>query len=312
MSSWNSSDIPDQTGRTVLITGANSGLGKHTARVLGERGARVLLACRDTTRGKQARDEVAALAPVRPELVELDLADLASVRTAAADVRERTGDGLDVLINNAGVMFTPRRSTADGFELQIGTNHLGHSALTWLLMPALTTRAGARVVTVSSIAHHGPGLDVADLNFERRSYDPMRAYSQSKRANLLFARHLQRVADASGADLRSIAAHPGMSSTNLTANTARNLGLPSAVDPLVSLGTRAVTQPVEQGALPQLFAATAPGARGGDYIGPSGVGEFRGGPKRAKVNPGARDEQLARRLWEVTAELTGVTPAPQA
>ncbi|MBE9373188.1 SDR family NAD(P)-dependent oxidoreductase [Saccharopolyspora sp. HNM0983] len=312
MTSWSTSDIPDQTGRAVLITGANSGLGKYTARILAERGARVLLACRDTARGEQARDEVADVAPIRPELVELDLADLKSVRRAAADVRERTGDALDVLINNAGVMFVPHRSTADGFELQTGTNHLGHAALTWLLMPALTTRPAARVVTVSSIAHRGHGLDAEDLDFKRRTYNPMRAYSQSKLANLLFAQQLQRAADAAGADLRSIAAHPGMTSTNLTANSSKMLGLPRAVDAVVALGTRAVTQPVEQGALPQLFAATAPGARGGDYIGPSGFREIHGAPKRASMIPAARDEQLARRLWEVTAEKTGVDPAPQA
>ncbi|MDT7711736.1 MAG: hypothetical protein QOG46_425, partial [Pseudonocardiales bacterium] len=185
MTGWTEADIPDQTGRTVLVTGANSGLGLQTSTVLAARGAAVLLACRDLKRGRAALDRVrAGSGGSDATLVELDLADLASVRKAADEVRAITGDRLDVLVNNAGVMATPPRRTVDGFELQIGTNHLGHAALTWLLGPALLP--GARVVTVSSLGHRGGGLDVDDLNFERRPYRPVSAYNASKLANLLF------------------------------------------------------------------------------------------------------------------------------
>ncbi|GAA4862877.1 oxidoreductase [Saccharopolyspora rosea] len=311
MARWTTADIPDQTGRTVLITGANSGLGLHSATALAQRGARVLLACRDAERGRSALREVAASAATSPELVELDLADLASVHRAAAEVRDRTGDALDVLMNNAGVMATPRRRTRDGFELQLGTNHLGHAALTWLLMPALRNRPGARVVTVSSLAHRGGGLDVDDLNFTARRYDPVRAYAQSKLANLLFSQELHRAARRAGLDLVSAAAHPGMSDTELTTNSARLRRVPAAVHSLLGLASRLVLQPASQGALPQLYAATAPNVRGGDYFGPSGLGESRGHPARARMRRAALDERTARRLWAATAELTGVQPDPE-
>jgi protochlorophyllide reductase len=183
MPQWTANDIPDQTGRTVLITGANSGLGLAAAGLLADRGARVLMACRSPERGKEALRTVGGTA----ELVKLDLADLGSVREAAEDVRARTGDRLDVLMNNAGVMMTPKQRTADGFELQFGTNHLGHAALTWLLMPALRTVPGARVVTLSSMAARPGRVDLADPQFEHRRYQPNTAYSQAKLANLMFA-----------------------------------------------------------------------------------------------------------------------------
>jgi NAD(P)-dependent dehydrogenase (short-subunit alcohol dehydrogenase family) len=307
---WTASDIPDQSGRTVLITGANSGLGLHSALLLARKGAKVLLACRSAERGRAALAQVAAGANTKPELVELDLADLGSVRSAAADVRERTADALDVLMNNAGVMAPPKRETQDGFELQIGTNHLGHAALTWLLIPALRERPGARVVTVSSLAHQGGNLDTADLNFTRRRYSPLAAYSQSKLANLLFAFQLDRSAREHGLDLVSVAAHPGLSATEIAFNSARQHSLPALLGKGAQLATKLIAQPVTKGVLPQLFAATAPEVSGGQYYGPDGIGETRGHPKLAKPSSTASDRDIAERLWKVTTELTGVAADP--
>lgn len=300
--SWSEAEIPDQTGRTVLITGANSGLGLRSARVLAGMGARVLLGCRSAERGRAA----VALVGRNAELVELDLADLASVRKAAADVRERTGDKLDVLMNNAGVMGPSLRHTIDGFELQFGTNHLGHAALTWLLMPAV--RDG-RVVTVSSVAARGGGFSLADPNFTHRRYSPAVGYSQSKLANLVFAAELARRARAAGLSLVSAAAHPGMSDSDLVANWARLRGFPRLAKVLgwaVKLGC----QSVEDGALPQLYAATAPDVRSGEYFGPRWAFEMWGPPTRIPMRPAASDPALGSALWELTASLTGITPDP--
>ncbi|QGK69384.1 SDR family NAD(P)-dependent oxidoreductase [Allosaccharopolyspora coralli] len=310
MTKWTEADIPDQTGRTVLVTGANSGLGLRSAELLASRGARVLMACRDPERGRAAVDRVRAVSSTDPELVTLDLADLASVRKAAESVRELTGDTLDVVMNNAGIMAVPHRTTADGFELQVGTNHLGHAGLTWLLMPALRSRPGARVVTLSSIAHLGGNLDVADLNFGSRSYTPAKGYTQSKLANLMFAVELDRRVQAAGLDLVSVAAHPGMSETELPGNSIRMRTTSSVVDKLTRLGNKVVTQPVERGVLPQLYAATAPGVRGGEYYGPNGFRELRGWPALAKKLRAASDERTGRALWSVTADLTGIDPDP--
>lgn len=306
MTQWNEANIPDQSGRTVLITGANSGLGLHSAQALAARGARILLACRNAQRGEAAREQVAATAMVEPEVVELDLTDLSGVRTAAGEIRNRCADTLDVLLNNAGVMATPKRQTQDGFELQLGTNHLGHALLTWLLLPAL--RPGARVVNVSSLAHRFGGLDLTDLNFRNRFYDPVRAYGQSKLANLLFMFELDRRVESSGRDLISVAAHPGMSSTELTSNSAQMFGTPGRLKQAVSLGTRYLTQPAERGALPQLYAATAPDVHGGEYYGPNGMGEIHGYPKHARLSRTARDPRLARQLWNATSELVQLEP----
>ncbi|GAA4418218.1 oxidoreductase [Actinokineospora soli] len=301
---WSEADIPDLTGRTVLVTGANSGLGLRTAQVLAAKGAHVLMGCRSVDKGKAALATIDGAA----ELLSLDLADLASVRKAAVEVRERTGDRLDVLINNAGVMGTPQRTTADGFELQIGTNHLGHAALTWLLMPAIT----GRVVTLSSIAHRGPGLDVTDLNWQRRRYRASAAYSASKLANLVFAVELDRRLRAAGSDVISVAAHPGMTDTELAANSSRARGrIGNALASTVSFGNRLITQSVARGALPQLYAATAPDVTGGEYFGPKGPLEVFGAPGRARPRKAAHNADLGRRLWERTAELTGVAPDPQ-
>ncbi|WP_199443369.1 oxidoreductase [Umezawaea beigongshangensis] len=307
MPKWSDTDVPDQTGRTVLITGANSGLGLRSAEVLASRGARVLLACRSPERGRTALERVRALGDA--ELVRLDLADLASVRAAAADVRERTGDSLHVLMNNAGVMAAPRGATADGFERQFGTNHLGHAALTWLLMPALRATPGSRVVTLSSLAHRMGGLSLHDPNYERRRYAPWAAYGQAKFANLLFSAELDRRLRAAGDDVIAVAAHPGLSRTELGANAARSWGNP-LLRRMTGLWDHIGTQRVEIGALPQLYAATAPGVDGGDYFGPDTLFEMRGHPKPAARSAAARDPETASKLWELTARLTGVTPDP--
>jgi NAD(P)-dependent dehydrogenase (short-subunit alcohol dehydrogenase family) len=302
--------MPDQTGRTVLVTGATSGLGLASAVALARAGARVLLTARDPERGAAALERVRGRAGsgAAAELVELDLADLASVRRAAGDVRERTGDALHVLMNNAGVMGTPFGRTADGFETQIGTNHLGHAALTWLLMPALRAAGGARVVTLSSLAHRGGGLDVDDLDSTRRRYRPDRAYSASKLANLLFAAELDRRLRDAGDDVASVAAHPGLTDTELLGNSAR-LRSPRLA-PLAGLVNKLITQPVGTGVLPQLYAATAPQVRGGDYIGPGSFGETRGHPAPARRTAAALSVELAGRLWDATAAATGVRPDP--
>ncbi|KAA2264339.1 SDR family NAD(P)-dependent oxidoreductase [Solihabitans fulvus] len=308
MANWTEADLPDQSGRTVLITGANSGLGLRSAAVLAGRGARVLLACRSPERGERALAEVLA-GGGEAELLALDLADLGSVRAAAAEVRERTGDALDVLMNNAGVMAPPLRRTADGFESQFGTNHLGHAALTWLLLPALRTRPGARVVTLSSLAHEQGRLNFDDPNFERRRYRAWSGYAQSKLANLLFALELDRRVRTEGLDLVSVAVHPGVTATELSANMGRNRG-----SALLDAGGRVVNalfaQRVEAGALPQLYAATAAGVRGGEYYGPDGFRGMRGHPALARMTSAARDPRAGERLWELTAELTGVAPEP--
>ncbi|MCE7011922.1 oxidoreductase [Kibdelosporangium philippinense] len=300
MANWSEADIPDQTGRTALITGANSGLGLRSAKVLAGMGARVLVAARDTERGNSAVAEIGGKA----ELVELDLADLASVRKAATEIRERTGDKLDILMNNAGVMGTPFTRTTDGFEMQFGVNHLGHAALTWLLMPAIKD---ARVVTVSSHAAKGPGLNLDDPNFERRRYSIAASYAQSKLANVIFMIELGRRAKAAGLGLVSTGGHPGMAATNLVGNSVRQRDL-GAVGKVLDWGMMRFCQPVTLGALPQLRAATEPGLRSGDYFGPKWAMELWGPPEKTRPRAAAFNEELGRRLWDLSAELTGVTP----
>jgi NAD(P)-dependent dehydrogenase (short-subunit alcohol dehydrogenase family) len=299
--SWTERDIADQSGRTVVITGANSGLGLRAATLLGEHGARVLLACRSRERGEEAAGKVRG-----GELVLLDLADLASVRVAAAEIRERTGDKLDLLINNAGITWPPLRRTIEGYESTFATNHLGHAALTWLLMPALRGGTDARVVHVASIAARGGMLDLADPNFHHHRYNGGTAYSQSKQANLIFALELDRRLRAAGDKISSLVAHPGMTDTELFPNSMRHrgrlmLGLSRVLNSLI-------TQSVEAGTLPLLYAALAPEAQG--YYGPAGPFEIRGGVGQANVPKSSTAEPVARRLWELTAELTGVTPDP--
>ncbi|OQO89292.1 protochlorophyllide oxidoreductase [Saccharomonospora piscinae] len=312
-SAWTEADIPDQSGRTVLVTGANSGLGLHTARVLAARGATVLLACRDAGRGQRALAAVRTVARAEPALVSCDLASLDSVRRCAERARELTDDRLDVLISNAGIMAPPRTETADGFEAQFATNHLGHAALTWLLMPALRRGTEARVVTVASLVGHRGRLDLADPHFHRRRYNPATAYAQSKLANIVFAQELQRRLTDAGSTVRSVAAHPGYTRTGLTTAMAGAYAQP-LVRAVMSAGARigdlALGQPARTGTLPQLYAATAPDVRGGDYLGPHGPGGVRGYPTRVRVPRRALDPHTGRGLWELTADLTRVTPDP--
>jgi NAD(P)-dependent dehydrogenase (short-subunit alcohol dehydrogenase family) len=301
--SWSADDIPDLTGRTAVVTGANSGIGYRAAVELARHGAAVTLAARDPGRGADALRRLRADVPgADVTLGSLDLADLASVRAFAAAYGP---EGLDLLVNNAGVMAPPLRRTADGFESQFGTNHLGHFALTGLLLPRLLARPGARVVTVTSGAHRAGAIDFADLD-ARTSYHKWPAYAQSKLANLLFAFELQRRADAAGVDLRSVAAHPGYAATNLQTAGPRLAGSKVA-EAGAALVTRLVGQPDSRGALPTLRAATDPAVRGGEVFGPDGFLEMRGAPKQVTVSRRARDRALAERLWTVSEEKTGVT-----
>jgi NAD(P)-dependent dehydrogenase (short-subunit alcohol dehydrogenase family) len=292
MTPWSTTDIPSQAGRTVVVTGGNSGLGLATARALAAAGARVVLAVRDTGRGEQAAAGLTGQVEVR----RLDLADLSSVREFAAAWR---GD-LDVLVNNAGIMAVPQARTADGFELQFGTNHLGHFALTNLLLPHVT----GRVVTVSSGLHRSGRIVLDDLNWERRSYSPTGAYGQSKLANLLFTLELQRRLTAAGSPVRATAAHPGWAATNLQSGSGSRLK-----DAVMAVGNRLVAVSGDQGALPTLFAAIAD-VPGGSYAGPDGT-LVRGAPTLAGRSAAASDPVLARELWTASAGLTGVDlPAP--
>jgi NAD(P)-dependent dehydrogenase (short-subunit alcohol dehydrogenase family) len=302
MARWTAQDIPDQSGRVALVTGANSGLGYHTALELARRGARVVVASRSDVRGKEAVARIIAEVPTADlDLRGLDLADLASVRAFADGVRA-SYPSLDLLINNAGVMAIPRQVTADGFEMQFGTNHLGHFALTGLLLPLLLAKPGSRVVTVSSTAHKPGRIDFDDLMSER-SYRRWKVYSNTKLANLLFAFELQRRLAANDAKTMSVAAHPGTSATNLVAVSAADNIIKRLVMPA---GARLISQSAAKGALPQLYAATAPDVKGGEYFGPNGIGESFGYPKRVDSVPASKDPETARRLWEVSEELTGV------
>jgi NAD(P)-dependent dehydrogenase (short-subunit alcohol dehydrogenase family) len=303
---WTSADIPDQSGRLAIVTGANSGLGLVTARELARAGARVVMTSRNEAKGEEAVRAVEVLAPgaeLELELEQLDLASLESVRAFAERVRERHAE-IDLLINNAGVMATPRRETADGFELQFGTNHLGHFALTGLLLDTLEGQEDARVVTLSSGAHRGGRIAFDNLEGRRR-YFRWSAYGQSKLANLMFALELDRRLHAAGSTIKSLAAHPGWSATKL-----QTTGPPKLDTLLMAPVNKFFAQDADMGALPTLYAATGPGLEGGSYIGPDGIGEMRGHPTRVSPSRTARDEALARRLWEVSEEMTGVKVAP--
>ncbi len=289
--------LPDLAGRTVIVTGANSGIGRAAAAALAGAGAHVVLAVRSTDKGERAAAQMGGDTEVRA----LDLASLASVREFASAWEGE----IDVLINNAGVMVPPLGRTADGFELQFGTNHLGHFALTNLLLPQIA----GRVVTISSTAHRMGHIDFDDLNWERRKYRAWSAYGQSKLANMLFTSELQRRLTAAGSEVIATAAHPGYASTNLQFHSGRR-----SWDLLMGLGNRVLAQSEEGGALPTLYAAFAP-VPGDSFAGPGGFMEQRGAPKLVQRTRAARDTGTARRLWEVSEELTGVPfplPAPVA
>ena len=285
---WTTADLPDQTGRRIVITGGNSGIGKWAAAGLARAGAQVIIAVRDVTRGRQAADEIGAGVEVRA----LDLADLDSVRAFA----DQDSQPIDVLINNAGLMAPPLGRTKDDFEMQFGVNHLGHFALTNLLLPRITDR----VVTVASGAHRRGRIELADLNWTSRRYQPWDAYCQSKLANLLFTLELERRLTESGSRVRAVAAHPGWAATNLQGRTGNRIG-----DWLVLRANKVFAQSAEMGALPLAYAASMD-IPGGSYVGPRGRRESGGYPTLVGRSAAASDAGMARRLWAASEELTGV------
>jgi NAD(P)-dependent dehydrogenase (short-subunit alcohol dehydrogenase family) len=291
---WTERDVPGQRGRVAVVTGANTGLGFETARVLAARGASVVLAVRNVKKGRQAAARMSGDVTVQA----LDLTSLESIRAAAEDLRAAHAR-IDLLINNAGVMYTPKQTTQDGFEMQFGTNHLGHFALTGLLLDLLLPVPGSRVVTVSSLGHRiRAAIHFDDLQSER-SYNRFAAYGQSKLANLMFTYELQRRLATQGTTA-AVAAHPGMSDTELARNSPAFVRLPlTELAPLM-------TQKAAKGALPTLRAATDPAVLGGQYYGPGGVGEFRGHPRLVTSSPQSYDVAVQQRLWAVSEDLTGV------
>ena len=301
---WTTAEISDQRGRVALITGANTGLGFQAAKVLAGRGATVVLACRDGARASEAVTRIRAAVPgAEVATLHLDLASLASVRAAAGDFRDRYRR-LDLLINNAGLMIPPYGRTADGFESQFGVNHLGHFALTGLLLDRLLQTPGARVVTVSSNAHHRGTVNFDDLQSQHR-YHAMTAYAQSKLANILFTYELQRRLASANAPASAVAAHPGAAGTDLTRHSPAHFRF--VAHPRTRFLFGWLIQDPERGALPILRAATDGAAVGGDYFGPDGWREFTGRfPVRVATSPAARDEDLQQRLWAESEQLTGV------
>jgi NAD(P)-dependent dehydrogenase (short-subunit alcohol dehydrogenase family) len=294
--------MPSMAGRTAVVTGANSGLGFVTARYLASAGAQVVMACRNPERAASALERLRTLEPsANVEVRLLDLSDLSSVRAFA----DGLSGPLHLLVNNAGLMAIPYQQTAEGFEMQFGTNHLGHFALTGLLMPALLAQPKSRVVTVSSDAHRIGRINFSDLQSEQR-YSKWRAYGQSKLSNLLFARELSRRASLAGQDLLSVAAHPGYASTNLQLAGPKMAG--SKVGEIgMKIGNAVLGQSDVNGAVPTLYGATGPGLRGGEYLGPDGLFAIRGsGAKPMSPSKAALDDETARRLWDVSEQLTGV------
>ncbi|MCX4991080.1 MULTISPECIES: oxidoreductase [unclassified Streptomyces] len=305
MSGWNAQAVPDQRGRTAVVTGANSGLGYVTARELARLGARVVLACRSELRGTEAVNRLVAEVPgAEAEFIRLDLGELDSVREFAS-VCERTHDRLDLLVNNAGVMALPLGRTADGFETQFGVNHLGHFALTGLLLPMIAETPGARIVTLSSMVHALSDIDIDDLNSEKGPYRRWIAYARSKTANLLFTHELARRLSHAGSDVVAAAAHPGYASTNLQTAGPRLEGRKGA-ERFMEIGNRVFAQSAEAGALPTLYAATAPGVRPDTFVGPS-FAMWRGSPATSWRAGRTRDDLAGERLWAASERLTGVT-----
>lgn len=307
---WTTDDIPDQTGRTVVVTGANSGIGFETSRELARNGARVILACRSIDRGTEAAREIQdEFEDADVAVGRLDLAELDSIHTFAERVAEKEGP-IDVLVNNAGVMAIPRAKTRRGFEMQFGVNHLGHFALTTLLLDSLAE--DARIVTVSSAVHEQGEIDFEDLHGED-SYSKWEAYAQSKLANVLFAYELDRRLDAAESDRLSVGVHPGYANTNLQGRGPRKAGSRLRLAGMKVANALFAQSPVD-GALPVLYAATAPGVQSGAYYGPGGFLNMRGPPEKQESSPASYDRQTARLLWEVSEEQTGVTselPEPE-
>ena len=302
--SWTADDIPDLSGKTIVVTGGNSGIGYEAALALARRHAQVVLACRNLDKANAAAAHIVASAPGAVlEVMQLDLSSLASVR-AFADAYHKRHSELHVLCNNAGVMALPYRTTADGFEMQFGTNHLGHFALTGLLLDCLLKIDGARVVNVSSTGHRMGRIRFDDLQW-KNGYRKWFAYGQSKLANLLFTFEMQRRVDACGAKLLSVACHPGYAATNLQAAGPKMEGS-SFKEALIQFGNRFFSQSAAMGALPTLYAAVSPEVHGGDYIGPDGLGETWGHPVKVGCSAAAKDATVAARLWEISEQLTSV------
>jgi NAD(P)-dependent dehydrogenase (short-subunit alcohol dehydrogenase family) len=292
---WDSNNIPDQKGRVAIVTGSSSGIGYETARVLDEKNAKVIIAVRNLQKGNAAAHKILDRHPnADVEVMQLDLANLESVRNFAVEFKNNFSR-LDLLINNAGVMMPPYSKTADGFELQFGTNHLGHFALTGLLLGLIKSTPGSRIVNVSSSVHTYGDLDLDDLNWEKRPYKKMKSYGDSKIANLYFTYELQRRLDRNGGNTLVAASHPGWTATELQ----RYSGLLSFLNHFFS-------QDITMGALPTLYAAVDTDVKGGDYYGPSGWREMKGYPKKVESNKLSHNEEIARKLWEISEELTGV------
>jgi NAD(P)-dependent dehydrogenase (short-subunit alcohol dehydrogenase family) len=301
---WTADDMPDLSGKTVVVTGGNSGIGYEAALQFARKKARTILACRSLDKANVAAAQIVASNPgALVEVMELDLSSLASIRSFA-DAFHKSHQTLELLVNNAGVMALPYRKTVDGFEMQFGTNHLGHFALTGLLLDVLLAAQSARVVNVSSGAHRMGRIRFDDLQWER-SYYKWFAYGQSKLANLLFTLELQRRIDAAHAKLLTTACHPGYAATNLQAAGARMKGS-SAMESLWSTLNGTFAQSAAMGALPTLYAATSPEVHGGDYIGPDGLAEMWGHPTRVKTGAAAKDSAVALKLWDVSEQLTKV------
>jgi NAD(P)-dependent dehydrogenase (short-subunit alcohol dehydrogenase family) len=308
MAAWNTGRIPALTGKRAIVTGANSGLGLETAAALAAAGASVVMACRNAARAQSALDDIRRrVAGARVELMTLDLSSLESVREFAAAYGQRHPQ-LDILCNNAGVMGLPYQLTRDGFEMQIGTNHLGHFALTGLLLDRLRAAPAARVVSVASIAHRGTrGLNLDDLHWQRETYRKGEGYARSKLANLLFSFELNRRLQAAHSTVISVAAHPGYAATNIVGAASEGSMLKRLA---VQIGNIILAQPAKMGAWPTLYAATMPDVHGGDYYGPRGLFEFRGLPRKVGSSRAAQDPGTAARLWRLSEEMTGVRYLP--
>jgi NAD(P)-dependent dehydrogenase (short-subunit alcohol dehydrogenase family) len=301
---WTADDIPDLSGKTIVVTGGNSGIGYNAALEFARKRADVILACRDLGKARTAAAQITSSAPgAKVDVMELDLSNLASVR-GFSDAFHLQHQALHVLCNNAGVMAIPYRQTADGFEMQFGTNHLGHFALTGLLLDRMLVTDGARVVNVASGAHRFGSIRFDDLQW-KNGYRKWRAYGQSKLANLLFTLELQRKVDAAGKKLLTVACHPGYAATNLQAVGPKMSGS-SVMEYLSEAGNRLLAQSAAMGALPTEYAAVAPDVKGGDYIGPDGIAELWGHPAQVGRSAAAQDGAAASRLWEVSEQLTNV------